>query len=193
MKRFRIPSKVVLLGESGVGKSSTIQTLKNYHETGMAMYDISFISSTVGIDFVSLQKNQISINVWDTAGSERFDSISKCFMRGANICILAFDSETTLHKCQLWYEKLTKVTDNCVVLLLRTKIDQDRPILQKNIDNIVNIVNAQKVVSVSCLTGVGISELLSEIFQLVIEQEQLETGVVKIQDKSKLGCKICCV
>lgn len=194
MRKFRAPSKVVLLGDSGVGKSSALRSMKQLHETGTIFYDISCISSTVGIDFVSLHKNNICLNVWDTAGAERFDSITKCFMREAHICILAFDSEKSLYNCKTWYQKINTISGDCKILLIQTKSDAPNHILQTKITDMCNEVCAKRLVQVSSVTGEGISTLLSELFQIAIDQEKCNGNLIQThQEKSTISCKICCI
>ena len=82
--------KVVLLGESGVGKTSIIQRyIKNIFEPG--------ISSTGGANFTSKrmyfeeEKQEIKFEIWDTAGQEKFRSLAKVFYKNASVCILVYD------------------------------------------------------------------------------------------------------
>ena len=82
--------KVVLLGESGVGKTSIIQRyINNTFSQG--------ISSTGGANFTTKtmkfeeEKNTVKFEIWDTAGEERFRSLAKVFYKNAAICVLVYD------------------------------------------------------------------------------------------------------
>ena len=82
--------KVVLLGESGVGKTSIIQRyIKNSFNPG--------ISSTGGANFASKkiyfeeEKKELKFEIWDTAGQEKFRSLARVFYKDASICILVYD------------------------------------------------------------------------------------------------------
>jgi small GTP-binding protein len=85
-----ITCKVVLLGESGVGKTSIIQRYINDSFNPA-------ISTTGGANFISKkmkfpEENQtIKFEIWDTAGQEKFRSLAKVFYKNASICVLVYD------------------------------------------------------------------------------------------------------
>ena len=85
-----ITCKVVLLGESGVGKTSIIQRyISNSFNPGVA--------STGGANFTSKtmefkeEKQTIKFEIWDTAGQEKYRSLAKVFYKNAAICVLVYD------------------------------------------------------------------------------------------------------
>ena len=82
--------KVVLIGESGVGKTSIIQRyINNTFTPG--------ISTTGGANFTTKtmkfeeEKQKIKFEIWDTAGQEKFRSLAKVFYKNAAVCILVYD------------------------------------------------------------------------------------------------------
>jgi len=79
--------KVVLLGESGVGKTALLDRYVNKQFTSY--------KSTIGADFctceMEIDDKFITLQIWDTAGQERFHSLGKLFFRGADCCLLVFD------------------------------------------------------------------------------------------------------
>ena len=85
-----ITCKVVLLGESGVGKTSIIQRYINN------IFNPS-ISSTGGANFISKtmyfeeEKQNIKFEIWDTAGQEKYRSLAKVFYKDASVCVLVYD------------------------------------------------------------------------------------------------------
>ena len=82
--------KVVLLGESGVGKTSIISRYVNNTFK-------SQIQSTPGANFVtksiifSEENRSIKFEIWDTAGQERYRSLAKVFYKNSRVCILVYD------------------------------------------------------------------------------------------------------
>ena len=82
--------KVVLLGKSGVGKTSIISryTTDTFKESLMTTPGANFITKKV--DFPDLKKT-IKFEIWDTAGQERYRSLAKVFYNNANACILVYD------------------------------------------------------------------------------------------------------
>ena len=85
-----IPCKVVLIGESGVGKTSIISRY-------MTDTFSTTLGSTPGANFTTktvLLKNEnqsIKFEIWDTAGQEKFRSLTKVFYKSAAICILVYE------------------------------------------------------------------------------------------------------
>jgi len=131
--RARSPSfdrtllKVILLGDSGVGKSSIMN--QYVHEKFTAEY-----KATIGADFLTkhliIDDKPITMQIWDTAGQERFQSLGVAFYRGADCCALVFDvnDEKTFENVNSWKEEfLLKAgiedPQNFPFVLLGNKID----------------------------------------------------------------------
>ncbi|KAK9713313.1 hypothetical protein RND81_06G018800 [Saponaria officinalis] len=80
--------KVIVLGNSGVGKTSLI------NRYGHKKFNQQF-KPTIGADFVTkelkIEGKLVSLQIWDTAGQERFQSLGPAFFRGADCCVLVFD------------------------------------------------------------------------------------------------------
>lgn len=77
-------TKVILLGPSGVGKSTLVERLRGEHPRG-------FIGNTVGCAFARITINTTKFDVWDTAGQERYMPMYPLYSRRANIILLVFD------------------------------------------------------------------------------------------------------
>ena len=109
--------KVILLGESGVGKTSII--LRYYKN--MFTQDLS---STFGTTFVkkNLEKNNISykLNIWDTTGQEHYHSVTQLFINGADIAILvyAINNVDSFKRLDYWYKSIKDNCDENVILAI---------------------------------------------------------------------------
>ena len=81
--------KAVLLGESGVGKTSIIQNYFNKKNNK----SISTISPNFQSKVMELkkEKKKIKFEIWDTAGQEKYHSLAKIFFQDASVCILVYD------------------------------------------------------------------------------------------------------
>eukprot|EP01084_Bolivina_argentea_P238281 400316_1 len=99
--------KLVVIGPSGVGKTC-IQ--KRY----VFDYYRRYHRPTIGADFlckdILINDDLITVQIWDTCGMERFQSLSHAFYRGADICVLVFDAnkDETFNKIEHWRQTFLK-------------------------------------------------------------------------------------
>merc|ERR1712054_88618 len=86
--RKRTLLKVIILGDSGVGKTSLMNQYVNKKFSNA-------YKATIGADFltkeVQVDDRLITMQIWDTAGQERFQSLGVAFYRGADCCVLVYD------------------------------------------------------------------------------------------------------
>ncbi|XP_049633783.1 ras-related protein Rab-18 isoform X2 [Suncus etruscus] len=120
--------KILIIGESGVGKSSLL----------LRFTDDTFdpeLAATIGVDFkvktISVDGNKAKLAIWDTAGQERFRTLTPSYYRGAQGVILVYDvtRRDTFVKLDNWLNELeTYCTRNDIVnMLVGNKIDK-RPV-----------------------------------------------------------------
>ncbi len=115
--------KLLLLGDSGVGKSSLIMrwTLDTFSPS---------LVSTVGVNFkskkVSLNGELIQVQVWDTAGQEQFHKITTSYYKGAQGIMLVYDvaDQKSLENVEYWIKNIkSNASDSVQVVLIGNKID----------------------------------------------------------------------
>ena len=84
------PCKVVLIGESGVGKTSIISRYisNKFSSLFASTPGASFTVKTV---FIREYKKSIRFDIWDTAGQEKYRALTKVFYKSARVCILVYD------------------------------------------------------------------------------------------------------
>ncbi|MDP2438160.1 MAG: Rab family GTPase [archaeon] len=121
---FDLNLKFILLGDSGVGKSSLLQ---QYCE-----HKFDDLLSTIGIDFrikkVEREDKKIKLAIWDTAGQERFKSISLAYCRGSQGVVFVYDvsSRFSFQKVTDWLERLKRTVPDhgsMVTVLVANKCD----------------------------------------------------------------------
>ena len=118
--------KVVLVGESGVGKTSIIQqfTTKKFDPHRETSLSAQFISKTV--NFQDLGK-EIKFDIWDTVGQEKYRSLAKIFYKDAKVIVFVYDITTEYSFNELknyWYEETRSNTDGSPILaVVGNKID----------------------------------------------------------------------
>lgn len=117
--------KLVITGESGVGKSSLLLRFTD------DLFDQK-LSSTVGVDYI---QKHLTVNgkitqlaIWDTVGQERFLTLTPIFYRGAQGFILVYDvtNRDTFKKLDFWLNELESYATNpsIVKMLIANKIDK---------------------------------------------------------------------
>eukprot|EP00483_Globobulimina_turgida_P008443 UN08460 len=93
--------KVIVLGDSGVGKTSVMS--RWVHKKFDGRY-----KATIGADFltkeVHIDDRVVSVQIWDTAGQERFASLGVAFYRGADAVLLVYDvaDKTSVESLTKW-------------------------------------------------------------------------------------------
>ncbi|XP_073155781.1 ras-related protein Rab7-like [Henckelia pumila] len=122
--------KIILLGDSGVGKTSL---MNQYVSKKFSPY----YKATIGADFVTkeltINEKFVTLQIWDTAGQERFNSLGVSFYRGADCCILVYDVNVlkTFETLQNWYQEFLKqingpaTPETFPFVLIGNKVDID--------------------------------------------------------------------
>ena len=104
--------KVVIIGESGVGKTSIL----NSYITEQYDPDTTSTFSAQNVNkLVKLRDKAINLNIWDTAGQEKYRSLSKIFFKGVDVAILVYDitNEKSFKELkEYWYKELIKEARN---------------------------------------------------------------------------------
>ena len=118
--------KVVLVGDSGVGKSSLLNSLMN-------RYDINHTHPTIGAAFAALKYDDpiyetVTLNLWDTAGQEKFQSLLPMYLRDADIIVFVYDTANieTLENINSKWIKTVKKSENehkTTWMLVGNKVD----------------------------------------------------------------------
>ena len=126
--------KMVILGDSGVGKSCLLTRYVNniYSE---------FFTSTIGAAFMTKNiDDKFRVDIWDTAGQERYRSLIPMYLKGAHIILLVLSSDTPLeqmnNQIDYWINYLDNngnIFTNCKILLVISKIDLNTDIMNSNI------------------------------------------------------------
>lgn len=119
---LEISIKVVIVGNGAVGKSSMIQRYcrgiftNNYKKT-------------IGVDFLEKQLriggDEVRLMLWDTAGQEEFDAITKAYYRGAQACVVAFSTtdRISFEAVRKWKKKVEDECGPVPMVLVQNKID----------------------------------------------------------------------
>ncbi|XP_019171648.1 PREDICTED: ras-related protein RABA2a [Ipomoea nil] len=115
--------KVVLIGDSGVGKSNL---LSRFTRNEFCLES----KSTIGVEFATrtlqVEGRTVKAQIWDTAGQERYRAITSAYYRGALGALLVYDvtKPTTFENVSRWLKELRDHADsNIVIMLIGNKAD----------------------------------------------------------------------
>lgn len=129
MSRKKVLLKIIILGDSGVGKTSLMNQYVNQRFS-------SQYKATIGADFLTkdimIDDKLVTLQIWDTAGQERFQSLGVAFYRGADACILCYDitAEKSFEQLNSWRSEFLnqsnpKDPDNFPFVVIGNKIDRE--------------------------------------------------------------------
>ncbi|XP_033859302.3 ras-related protein Rab-23 [Acipenser ruthenus] len=119
---MEVAIKMVVVGNGAVGKSSMIQR----YCKGVFTKDYK---KTIGVDFLERQiqvnDDDVRLMLWDTAGQEEFDAITKAYYRGAQACVLVFSTtdRDSFEAIPSWREKVEAEVGDIPTVLVQNKID----------------------------------------------------------------------
>ncbi|KAF4630849.1 hypothetical protein G7Y89_g7291 [Cudoniella acicularis] len=116
--------KLVLLGESAVGKSSIVlrfvkDQFDSYRESTIGA---AFLTQTISLD----DNTTVKFEIWDTAGQERYKSLAPMYYRNANCAVVVYDitQSSSLDKAKQWVKELQRqANENIIIALAGNKLD----------------------------------------------------------------------
>jgi len=121
---FDLLFKVLLIGESGVGKSSILLRFADDHFRDQQ-------GITIGVDFkirtIVIDGKRIKLQIWDTAGQERFRAVARAYFRGTHGVIMVYDltNRRSFEELNQWSDQLASYApSNCLRLIVGNKLDR---------------------------------------------------------------------
>jgi len=181
--------KVVLIGDSGVGKSNLLSRFTR-NEFNLES------KSTIGVEFatksISVDGKTIKAQIWDTAGHERYRAITSAYYRGAVGALLVYDisKHVTFENVERWLKELRDHAEsNIVVMLVGNKSDL-RHLRMVSSEEALSFaeLNNLAFIETSALDSTGVDsafvKILTEIYRLMSrktitgteDQKQLPQG-----------------
>lgn len=172
--------KLVLIGDSGVGKSNLLSRFTK-NEFNLES------KSTIGVEFATKSLNVdgkvVKAQIWDTAGQERYRAITSAYYRGAVGALLVFDvtRRDTFENIERWLRELRQHTDpNIVMMLVGNKSDL-RHLVSVSTDDGKALAERESLffLETSALESTNVekafSEVLMQIYRIV-SRKTVEAG-----------------
>lgn len=199
--------KVMMLGDAGVGKTSIARRFVDDHFLNNYIH-------TIGIDFlekaVSCDGQAVRLQIWDTAGQDRFRTIIRPYYRGASGIVLAFDvtDEKTFEDVGQWLGCISENTRACQIIqkvLVANKVDLPRNVWQVSREEAVALADKHGMAffEVSAKEGTGVTEAFLELARLILKAQQsggdpncskdtIRLDAIPVNDRSRRKGLRCC-
>jgi Ras-related protein Rab-8A len=182
--------KFIIIGDSSTGKSSLLIRFTDNK------FSPSFIT-TIGIDFrqkvIQLNNQPITLQVWDTAGCERFRSITSAYYRGAQVVLLVFDvgSAQSFANVKGWLNSINEqVSDAALVWLVGNKCDLEERAVTK--DQAKELAASFKIsyTETSARTGENVEELFTSAAKqfLSVSGQSSSKPTVELDPPNRKSC-----
>jgi len=162
-KQFQF--KLVLLGESAVGKSSLVlrfvkDQFDDYRESTIGA---AFLTQTVTLE----DQTTVKFEIWDTAGQERYKSLAPMYYRNANCAIVVYDisQSASLEKARTWIRELQRQADPSIVIALcgnKADLSARRQVSEEDAKKYADEEGLMWA-ETSAKTGAGVTEVFTAI------------------------------
>ena len=148
-----------------VGKTSIS---KRFITRKFVKIDISnrTINTNIFQKCIEVNDKSFNLNIWDTAGEEKYHALGPIFYRGAHGAVVIFDvrNRQTFERATRWFHELSEFAEgNPSMILVGNKIDlPDRTITKEEAVDLANKYNC-KFLEVSAFLGTNVNEIFNEI------------------------------
>ncbi len=190
-RKFDFKFKLMVIGESKVGKTSVIKRYTKNKFGGIYL-------TTVGVDFqdkiIEIDGKKIMLQIWDTAGQERFHSITKSIYRNANGVLFIYDitNKESFNNIKNWIKDLDNIkSDDIKSIIIGNKIDlEDKRIINKS--DLENLANKYKMsfLEVSAKNNININEAFDLMVNEILKEKDENTIIKLFSRKTKSDLSI---
>ncbi|KJE94499.1 hypothetical protein CAOG_05133 [Capsaspora owczarzaki ATCC 30864] len=171
----KVDLKVVLLGREASGKTCLVD--RYLHDRFNFGVNQATVGAAFGAKKLQIGGHTITMGIWDTAGSERYEAMSRIYYRGAKAAITCFDvmDPTSFERLKFWVNELRNNEEHCKLYICGTKVDiaegnRSGRVDVHSVSDYADEVHA-RYFDTSSKTGQGIQELFTAIAEDFIQSE----------------------
>jgi len=179
--------KLLIIGDSGVGKSSLLVRFADNHFSG------NYIT-TIGVDFkirtIELGGERVKLQIWDTAGQERFRTITSTYYRGTHGVIVVYDvsSGESFANVKRWLHEIDANCDVVNRILVGNKNDDpDRKVvLTEDARRFADQMGIQ-LFETSAKDNINVEEMFRSVTSLVLKAKKDQKD--RLEDPAKIDLR----
>ncbi|KAG9510254.1 Ras-related protein Rab-35 [Fragariocoptes setiger] len=182
--------KLLLIGDSGVGKSSLLLRFADNSYTG------NYIT-TIGVDFkirtITIDNQRVKLQIWDTAGQERFRTITSTYYRGTHGVVVVYDvtNAKSFKSIQRWLLEIDQYCESVNRILVGNKND-DPPRKVVSTDEARSLAYSYRIdlVETSAKDDVNVEEVFTRITKSMLktkaQQQQADKRAKEARNNIRL-------
>ena len=188
MVKPEFKSKIIIIGDSSVGKSSIAsrQCQGEFIEDTSPTIGSAHLQTTI-----KYGNDPITLVIWDTAGQEEFASLVPMYARKASVAIIcaSIDIPSSIENIDKWVQNLYENGENIPIIIAINKIDKAKE-PQKEIDRITQLLDEKynTIFFTSAKTGYNINELFVSIASKCVLNSDSESIPIELKKTNKSGC-----
>lgn len=180
--------KILIIGDSGVGKSCLLLKFTDRY------FNDSYIS-TIGVDFkiqtIQLDNKIIKLQIWDTAGQDRFKTITTSYYRGSHGIVIVYDitDKESFLNVRNWLAEVHKyASDNVKILLVGNKCDleKDRQVSIQEGQELANKLNIP-FIEASAKDSTNVQQLFVKLTTILKEDKLKKEYIIPEEQVSLIG------
>ena len=180
--------KIIIVGDAGVGKSCLLRRFADQSFTD------NYIN-TIGVDFkvrtLEIYGKTVKLNIWDSAGQERFRTIVNTYYRGAHGIIVVYDTtdRDSFEHLPDWLKDVSELAEpNSKKLLVGTKVDMDGSCRHVSKEAVISFSTAIDVpfIETSAKTGQNVEQAFNQMTTMLMEDINSGDLVIGNQNTIKL-------
>ena len=185
-------TKVVIIGESGVGKTCIIE---RFCQNKFTQTTVSTIGAANASATVFIGEKGYELDIWDAAGQELYRSLNKIFYKNAKIAILVYDitKKASFEEMKnYWFEQIKKVNgEDAIIGIAGNKCDlYDKEEVAESDAKDFADKNECVFKLTSALSGLGVKELFQELVEKLVNREERKSEPETKEVKKDKGKKI---